>query len=319
MSEVFYAGIDIGGTTAKVGLVDSYGAIIEKTQVKTQKNGSWKKVVDEYVKPIEGWIKSGKNIAGIGIGAPGAFDKNKRMLVTCVNIPELKDAPIISYIEEKFNIPVIGDNDATCAAVGEHVFGAGVKFENFLFITVGTGVGSGLILNNSVFRGRDGFAGEFGHMTVVPDGLLCSCGNRGCIECYSSATAIINNIKSGIKRGTVTSYSDVEIEDIDARMVFTKAQAGDKHSISAVDNAAKHLGMVIGSTINLLNLDAVIIGGGVAQAGNYFIDRIKFYCEQTAWKSFMDNLPIIPANLLNDAGILGAASLIIEDKHEKSV
>ena len=317
MSDFFYAGIDIGGTTAKVGLVDNYGSIIEKTQVKTLKTGNWKKIIDDYVKPIEGWIKSGKNVVGIGLGGPGAFDKNKKMLVTCVNIPELKDAPIISYLEEKFNLPVMGDNDATCAAAGEHIFGAGKKYENFLFVTVGTGVGGGLILNNSVFRGRDGFAGEFGHMTIVPDGLLCSCGNRGCIESYASATAIINNIKTGIQRGTITTYGDVDLADIDARLIFTKAQAGDKDSINAVDNAAKHLGMIIGSVINLLNMDAVIIGGGVAQAGNYFIDRIKYYCEQTAWPSFMKGLPIISAQLLNDAGIFGAASLIIEAQSEK--
>lgn len=314
MKDKLFAGIDIGGTTAKIGLVDPAGNIIVKTQIETDKSGKWQNLIDNFILPIENWQKEGKNIIGVGIGAPGAFDQNKRALATCVNIPILKEVPFIQYIEDKLKVPVIGDNDATCAAVGEHIFGSGRHYKNFIMITVGTGIGGGIIINDKVYRGRDGYAGELGHIMAVPDGLLCSCGNRGCIETYASATAIINQIKTGIEKGTITSYKNISTDQINAELIFHKAKEGDFDSISAIDNAAKHLGDVIGSFINLLNLDAIIIGGGVAQAGNYFIDKISSYAKQTAWKIFFEEIAILPAKLLNDAGIIGAASLILEEE-----
>lgn len=317
MSEKYYVGIDIGGTTAKIGLVDSYGTIVDKTQVKTQKNLKWEKIIDSFVKPVEDWKDKGYSINGIGIGAPGAFDKNTRMLTNCPNIAELTNVPFVDYISKKLDIQVIGDNDATCAAVGEHVFGAGKKYENFVFVTVGTGIGGGIILNNKVYRGKDGYAGELGHVIAVPDGRECNCGNKGCIERYASATAIIKTITDGIKRGDVTSYSGVNIEDIDAKMIFNRAKDGDIDSINAVDTACRYLGHVMGSVVNLLNLDAVIIGGGVAAAGNYYIEKVDYFLKQVGWISFCKNLKVLPAELLNDAGIIGAASLILEDiKHQ---
>ena len=314
MSNKLFAGIDIGGTTAKIGLVDENGNIVVKTQAKTEKNAHWQAIMNAYIDPIVQWKNEGKEIAGVGVGGPGAFDKNRRVLKTCVNIPPLQNEPIIEYIEQRLNVPAYGDNDATCAAVGEHIFGAGKDFENFVMLTIGTGVGGGIVLNDKVYRGRDGFAGELGHVVAVPGGHLCGCGNRGCIEAYSSATAIINEVRNGIARGSITSYEGIAPETINAQIIFDKAKAGDAASIHAVDNAAAHLGTVIGSFINMLNLDAVIIGGGVAMAGNFFLDKIAFHTKQIAWPLFMENLPILPAKLQNDAGIIGAASLILEEE-----
>ena len=174
-----------------------------------------------------------KEIVGVGVGGPGAFDKNRRVLKTCVNIPPLQNEPIIEYIEQRLNIPAFGDNDATCAAVGEHIFGAGKDFKNFIMLTIGTGVGGGIVLNDKVYRGRDGFAGELGHVVAVPGGHLCGCGNRGCIEAYASATAIINEVRNGITRGSITSYEGIDPETINAQIIFDKAKAGDTVKITA--------------------------------------------------------------------------------------
>ncbi|OHD15105.1 MAG: hypothetical protein A2086_15250 [Spirochaetes bacterium GWD1_27_9] len=310
----FYVGIDVGGTSAKIGLVKSDGSIVEKTQIQTLKTPDWKEIIEEYAKPVEKWLKNGINIKGIGMGTPGFVNKKTGILYNCENIPGLINAPFVSFLKDKFNLPVIADNDATCAAIGEHIFGAGKDFSDFLMVTVGTGVGGGLILNNKVYRGADGFAGELGHIIVVAEGRECSCGNKGCIEAYASATSIIKRIKDGIKKGYIKTYNDVETKEINAKLIFDRAQNGDPYSVDAVDSAARYLGRMLGGLVNLLNLQAIIIGGGVAASGDYFIKKIEFYCHQVAWYMFTKDLKIIPAKLLNDAGILGAASLIIEEQ-----
>ena len=217
-------------------------------------------------------------------------------------------------ITDKFNIPTIADNDATAAAIGEFLFGAGKNFKDFLMVTLGTGIGGGLILNNKVYRGHNGFAGELGHMIIVAEGRDCACGNKGCIERYSSATAIIQFIKDGIKKGFITSYK--KDEPINAQIIFQKAQEGDPHSLQAIDSAARYLGRMLGSIVNLLNIEAIIIGGGIAASGDIFIKKIKFYIDQISWNIFTKDLKVLPAELLNDAGIIGAASLIIEEIKE---
>ncbi|HOJ63378.1 MAG TPA: ROK family protein [Spirochaetota bacterium] len=317
MSDKLYIGIDIGGTSAKIGLVTKNGEIKEKTQVKTIKSAEWKEIIDEYIIPIQKWIEQGYKIEGIGIGAPGFVNKETGTIHNCENIPGLINAPFVKYLEDKFKVKVLADNDATCAAIGEHIFGAGKDFTDFLMVTVGTGIGGGLILNNKVYRGVDSYAGELGHMIVVAEGRECTCGNKGCIEAYASATSIIKRIKDGIKKGYINSYNDVEIKEIDAKLIFDKAEKGDIYSIDAVDSAARYLGRLLGGIVNLLNLQAIIIGGGVSSS-QYFIEKIKFYCIQVAWYSFTKNLKILPAKLWNDAGIIGAASLILEDLLEKS-
>ena len=316
MSEKYFVGIDIGGTSAKIGLVNEKGEIKEKVQVHTIKSQDWVEIIDEFIEPVKKWFDAKLNIKGIGIGAPGFINKNSGILFNCENIPGLMNAPFVNYIKEKFGVPVYADNDATCAAIGEHIFGAGKNFSDFLMVTVGTGIGGGLILNNKVYRGVDGYAGELGHIIVVAEGRECTCGNKGCIEPYASATSIIKRIKDGIKKGYIKSYNDVDSKQIDAKLIFKKAEEdGDPFSIDAIDSAARYLGRLLGGIINLLNLQAIIIGGGVA-VSEYFIEKIKFYCNQVAWYSFTKDLQVIPAKLLNEAGIIGAASLVIEEEEK---
>jgi glucokinase len=313
MRNDYYIGIDIGGTSAKIGLLDYSGIIKEKTQVPTKRTLDWKEIMDDFIKPVKKWIDDGYNVKAIGMGAPGFVNKKTGILYNSENIPGLLNASFLGYVKDKFNLPVFADNDATCAAIAEHMFGSGKEFNDFVLVTIGTGIGAGLILNGSVYRGVDGYAGELGHMIIQDEGRDCTCGNKGCIEAYSSASSIIKSIRDGIRKGYITSYDGINDKDINAKLIFEKAIKGDLHSIDAVDNAARFLGKTLGGVINLLNLEAIILGGGVAESGDFFIKKIWFYLEQTAWFVFTKNLRILPAKLLNDAGIIGAASLAITE------
>ncbi len=315
MPSEYYIGLDIGGTSAKIGLVSRDGKIVEKTMVDVIKNADWQTVVDEFIKPAFKW-KEKYPVKAIGIIAPNFYNHQDGLFYNCINIPVLSEVPFVKYISEKLSIPSFADNDATAAAAGELLFGSGKNYRDFMLVTLGTGVGGGLILNEKIYRGFNGYAGEFGHMIIVPEGRECNCGNRGCVEVYTSATAMIKSIQNGIKKGFITSYD--KNEKITARLIFEKAiNEGDVHSMQVIDSAARYLGRALGSVVNLLNLEAIIIGGGVASSGDYFIDKIRFYTEQTAWKLFTRDLKIVPAQLLNDAGIIGAASLAIEEIIEK--
>ncbi len=321
MAKKCYVGIDVGGTSAKIGLVDLDGAIIQKEAVQTLNSPDWQTIIDEMLIPVSKWVDEKDSdghklysIKGIGIGTPGFVNKKTGILYNSENIPGLINAPFVPYIAEKFNVPVYADNDATCAAIAEHLFGAGKDFSDFLMVTVGTGIGGGLILDNKVYRGVNGFAGELGHIIVVAEGRECTCGNKGCIESYASATSIIKRIKEGIKKGYIKTYNDVD--NINAKVIFEKAKEGDPYSIDAIDSAARYLGRMLGGLVNLLNVGAIIIGGGVS-VEDYFIKKIEFYVNQVAWFMFTKDLKVIPAKLMNDAGIIGAASLVIDGEKNR--
>jgi glucokinase len=311
-------GIDIGGTSAKIGLVSENGQVIEKANVPTLKISDWKKIIGEYLKPVLNWIESGNKIIGIGIGIPGFYNIRTKLIYNCQNIPGLIEAPIIEYMNDKLKIPIFVDNDATSAALGEQIFGIGIKFRNYLMITLGTGIGGGLVLNNEIYRGHNGYAGEFGHIAVEPDGRICTCGKKGCIEAYASATAIIKMIKEGIDQGLTKNY--LKDEKLTGKLIFEKAKAGDDFSVKIIDKAIKYLGIALGSAVNLLNIEAVIIGGGLAKEGEEFINRIRKECIASSWKMFTNDLQIVQSSLLDNAGVLGAVSLVVEGlKNRKSV
>jgi glucokinase len=313
MNENCYAGIDVGGTSAKIGIVNEKGEIVEKTQVPTRQTKNFKAILDDFIKPIHKWIDGGLPLRAVGVGTPGYANKKTGCMFGCENIPGFVNQPVLSYLKSKFDIPVFLDNDATCATIGEHLFGAGREFTDYILVTIGTGIGGGIILNDRIYRGFDGYAGEIGHMLIQAEGRDCTCGNYGCIEPYSSASSIIKRIKDGIKKGYITTYGDVVPEEINAKIIFEKAGKGDVYSMEAVDSAARYLGWMIGSAVNLLNPEAILIGGGVAASGDFFIGKVKKYADQVAWHTFTENLKILPAKLLNDAGIMGAASLAISE------
>lgn len=292
----------------KVGVVDSTGVIVARESVAVDPRASFRVTMDSIVTCLEGTLRAtGRQLAGIGVGTPGFTDKDSGVLVEgCRNIPNLQGNSIKSHLEGVFRVPTVVDNDATSAAAGELLFGVGRKYRDFVLITLGTGVGGGLVLDGRVYRGARGFAGEIGHTCVDPNGLWCNCGSRGCLEQYASATAIIRLYREkSMKRGGTPP------ETMTARQVFDAAAAGDTCAADAIEGAAEKIAQSFGTLLNTLNLEACVIGGGVSQAGEAIVAPVRRHLPDYAWP-LLAGADIVLAELGNDAGILGAAAGVLD-------
>ena len=311
MIQQLVAGIDIGGTNTVFGLVDSLGNIVFKETVSTEHFPIPENLVAEVCEHIKKYflLFEGKyELAGIGIGAPnGNYFKG-----TIEFAPNLKwkgIIPLAKLVEERLNCKTILTNDANAAAIGEMIFGAAKGMRNFIFITLGTGLGSGIVVNGEMVYGHDSFAGEIGHVIMFPDGRQCGCGRKGCLETYCSAT--------GIKR----TYSDLlmshhgkpgmETMVADAKYIYDKAKAGDKEAIEAFDYTGNILGLALANSIAYTSPEAIFLFGGLALAGDFIFKPTIESFEKNLLHIYKNKIKILPSKLKeNEAAILGAASLI---------
>lgn len=305
------AGIDFGGTSAKIGLVERTGRILARAQLTMDARESFEGIVEPVARALRGLLAQeapGRTLAAIGIGTPGFIDKAQGMLLGgCNNIPSLQRRSVQQYLAAAFNVPAFADNDATSAAAGELAFGAGRSFSNFVLITVGTAIGGGLVMGGRVHRGWRGFAGEIGHMCVNRDGLWCNCGSRGCFEQYASGTAIARVYSEKLrKRG------DDPGDSPSARDVVQRAREGDHCARDALEEAGAWIAQAFGTLLNVLDLEACIIGGGVSDAGEILLEPIRRHLPDHCWPQVGNGVKVIAAELRNDAGILGAAAQAYE-------
>jgi glucokinase len=307
----FAAGIDFGGSSAKVALVDRSGRIASKDSLVMNPRETFEGIVE----PVAGCLRelvrkqgAEDRLVTIGIGTPGFIDKNEGVLLGgCENIPSLQHRSVQQYLAESFAVPAYAENDATAAAAGELAFGAGRNFSHFVLITIGTAIGGGLVMEGKVMRGSRGFAAEIGHLCVNPGGLRCVCGSRGCFEQYASGTAIATNYVAKIrKRGRAHD------EKTTSRDVVDKARAGDRLAIDVLEEAGKWIAQAFGSMLNLLDLEACIVGGGVSEAGELLLEPIRRHLPDHCWPQIYNGVKVVAADLRNDAGILGAAALAFE-------
>ncbi|MFS1514816.1 ROK family glucokinase [Chengkuizengella sp. SCS-71B] len=311
MSEQIYIGIDLGGTTVKVGICDSKGKLIQTYEGPTESEGGYEQVTDNittYVKKIvEDSTFSWDNVAGIGAGIAGFVDKNG-LVKRAANLG-WDNVQVKEILEEKTGKPVTVNNDANVAALGEVWSGAGVGVSDVICYTLGTGVGGGIIIENKIHQGFNGMAGEIGHMSVVPDleAIQCGCGQKGCLETVSSATGIIRMAKDAVERGERTSLS--LLDNITAKDVFDAARVNDEVSIRIVKRAAYYLGRSMSMLAFVLNPQRFIVGGGVSKAGDILFDQIRENFEKFTPDAIKEGVDIVPATLGNDAGIVGAAGL----------
>lgn len=310
-------GIDVGGTNVKIALVDGEGKIIYSNSVPTYAQMGYEYTVNNIKQAIRDLMKEtntdAKEIEGIGFDFPGQVDYKTGVVKLAPNIPGWVNVPIAQMIEEEFNIPTRIDNDVRCATLGELKFGAGKGCENFVCITVGTGIGSGLVINGQLVRGAANAAGEIGHIKLqMNGGPICGCGDTGCLEAFASGPSIVAMAQEYLKGGKSTKFREMAGADgeITPYIVAKAAEAGDPVAKRIFEIVGTYIGMGLVSVINLLNPEKVIIGGGVAAAGDLLLDPIRKTIKERAMVVAGNSVEIVPAELGNSAGVIGASMLV---------
>lgn len=312
-------GIDIGGTNIRFGVVDEAGNITVRKRAKTEAGEGFGRILGKLERGISSLSKKvfegGHTLKGVGIGVPGIISPKEGIVRFSPNLPGWVDAPLRDAVASFTSVPVVIENDANAYALGEATYGAGRGVGSLLCITLGTGVGGGIILDGGIWRGADGMAGEVGHITADPRGPLCQCGNSGCLERYSSATALIERAVQALVKGKKSTLSEMYRHDpssITPEALANAAKNGDRLAISMYRDVGKYLGIVSAGIINLLNIDRIIIGGGLAGSWELFIGPLKREIEVRAFTIPARRCEVVQGALGDDAGILGAASLVLK-------
>ncbi len=298
--------MDCGGTYIKAALVDCDGNIMHRKKCSTEAKKGMRAVVKNLASIAQAFAAEYK-IAGVAVGMAGAIDFKNGILLQSPNFADSENFPLKAELEKELALPVFLENDANAYAMGEKWVGAGRSFSSLLCLTIGTGVGGGIILNNELWRGVDGTAGELGHITIYPNGLKCNCGNRGCLEAYISAAGIIRIAKKAMaeKRDTILRYE----QNITPQLVYEAALCGDSAAAEIWREIGRILGIALATFINIFNVEAIIIGGGIASAFDFFIESAKLEMMKRAFKIPAGRIKLLKAELGDDAGILGAAYL----------
>lgn len=314
MSENIYIGVDLGGTAIKVGICSEEGKLLQTYEGPTEADKGAETLIDNIERYVRHIVEQSEydwdQVKGVGAGVAGFTNVREGIIILAPNVG-LRDFHIRKILEDRLGKPVMIDNDANVAALGEAWGGAGEGIENCVCYTLGTGVGGGIIINGKIYQGFSGLAGELGHISVVPDleAIQCGCGKIGCLETVSSATGIIRMGKDAVGRGERTTLSLVE--SITAKDVFDAAKAGDEVSIRIVNRAAYYIGKSLAAVALVLNPELFIIGGGVSKAGDILFDEIRRVFAELTPEPTQAGLRIVPATLGNDAGIVGAAGLFL--------
>jgi glucokinase len=304
MVKKFIIAIDLGGTNLKCALLDSQLKIKAKNSFTTKSFDNKTKLINGISNSVSDFMLSQgltKNtIFGVGIGLPGPVDSKKGIVHFLPNIPGWKEVPLKKILEKKIKLPIFVDNDAKLMTIAEHRVGAAKKFQNALCLTLGTGVGGGLIINGSLYRGNDNAAGELGHIPLNEEGPLCGCGGKACLERYVGNAVILKKAYKLFKK-------NITLEEI--------SQMAKHNNIKAIKfwkSVGEKLGLGLSGIVNLLNLDVIVIGGGVSDAGKILFDSIKQAITLRAMSVQSKRVKIFKAKLGNEAGVIGAGLLVKE-------
>lgn len=316
----YYIGVDLGGTNVRSGLVSHDGEVSQVDKRALERNRGRDIAIGNIVKSIRQVIDaSGQpdQIGRIGIGSPAPLDVYKGIITFPVNLPELHNTPIKGILEKEFRIPVYLDNDANVAAIGEHWKGAGQGTRHFICLTLGTGIGGGIISHGQVLRGFLGHAAEIGHMSIEHDGPECVCHNRGCLELYASATAIAKRTKNRlIQENPTTLIKELVQKDysqITAEIVYQAAKAGDAFAIEVFRETGYFLGAGVASLLALFNPEIVAIGGGVAAAGDLLLKPAAEVLDERRWvHKKLNPAPLVVCQLGDHGPLIGAAKMAMD-------
>lgn len=305
-------GIDIGGTTVKMGLFSESGTLKEKWEIKTRTEENGKNIIPDIAKKVNEHMKENnltcENVIGLGVGVPGAVLEFAKVN-ECVNLG-WGSVDVAKELSELTGCPVKVTNDANAAALGEIWMGAASDYNSAVMITLGTGVGGGIIIDGKIVDGSHGYGGEIGHMTVDPfDDRVCNCGKTGCLELYASATGIVYETKKALEVSDKPS-SLRELDEVTSKDIFDAAKEGDTFAKEQVENLGRKLAIATGNIALMVDPEVFVIGGGVSKAGQIILDEIgKYYKKYTFGKA--QETKFVLATLGNDAGIYGAASLML--------
>lgn len=310
-------GIDLGGTTIKFGILTLEGEVQEKWAIETNTLENGRHIVSDIVESLKHRLSlyglTKDDFLGIGMGSPGAVDRTSKTVTGAFNLNWADTQEVGSVIEKEVGIPFFIDNDANVAALGERWVGAGANNPDVVFVTLGTGVGGGVIADGNLIHGVAGAGGEIGHMIVDPEnGFTCTCGNKGCLETVASATGVVRVARQLTEQYEGSSAIKAAIDNGDtvtSKDIFIAAEDGDKFANSVVERVSRYLGLAAANISNILNPDSVVIGGGVSAAGEFLRSRVEKYFVTFAFPQVKKSTKIKIAELGNDAGIIGAASL----------
>ncbi|EHJ51905.1 ROK family glucokinase [Streptococcus macacae] len=310
-------GIDLGGTSIKFGILTENGEVQEKWAIETNILEGGKHIVPDIIASIKHRLELYRlpksDFIGIGMGSPGVVNRDNKTVTGAYNLNWDETQDVGAAIEEELNIPFAIDNDANVAALGERWVGAGDNQPDVVFMTLGTGVGGGIIADGNLIHGVAGAGGEIGHIIVeTKDGFECTCGNKGCLETVASATGVVRLARQLAEAYEGSSEIKAAVDNGDAvtsKDIFVAAAAGDKFADSVVEKVSFYLGLATANISNILNPDSVVVGGGVSASGEFLRSRIEKYFEEFAFPQVKQSTKIKIAELGNDAGIIGAASL----------
>ncbi len=318
MTEKWLVGVDLGGTTTKIAFLNKYGELLHKWEIPTDKSENGKNIIVNIAKAIDKKLEeldhSKDKLVGIGMGAPGPVDMAKGIIYEAVNLGWDKNTPLKDLLEMETGLSAVIDNDANCAALGEMWKGAGDGAKDLVCVTLGTGVGGGVITNGDVVHGVKGAGGEIGHITVVPEGgFQCNCGKTGCLETVASATGVVRLANKKLDSSEEASMlRDIRDEQgtISAKNIFDAAREDDGLALEVIDQLAFYLGLSLANLGNGLNPEKIVIGGGVSKAGEILLKPVVKFFEKFSFPTVRTSTNLSIATLGNDAGVIGAAWLV---------
>ncbi|MBQ5509304.1 MAG: ROK family protein [Muribaculaceae bacterium] len=322
MAKPYVIGIDMGGTNTAFGIVDARGTVIASSSIKTGKHSKIEDYIDELYQELHRLIVANDaegKINGIGIGAPNA-NYFTGVIEDGVNLPWPTPIPLADLITKKFGIPCLITNDANAAAIGEMTYGAARGLKDFIMITLGTGVGSGIVVNGQMVYGHDGFAGELGHVIMKRNnGRVCGCGRTGCLEAYCSATGVARTAREFLEiRNDESLLRDYDIESITSKDVYDCAVKGDKLAIDIFNYTGTILGEALADFVTFSSPEAFVIFGGLTKSGDYIMNPIREAFDKNIMKVFKGKVKILISELKeSDAAVLGASALGWEIKEEQ--
>lgn len=311
MTQIAYAGVDVGGTFVKIGLVAKEGKILNQTQIPTEAEKPAEEMLKRAAKTIRQLVEGQSNceLRAAGIGTAGSVHVEKGILYEAPNMPNWKDVPIGEILSNALGVPVFVDNDANAAAWGEYGYGAGRGSQYMLLVTLGTGVGGGLVLDGKPYRGAIDAGGEFGHTSIDYEGWICSCGCKGCVEAYVGTKGILRQVREGLESCPDSLLAEIDPDKIMPVDVSQAADQGDILALRVLEQTGIYLGYGLANAVNLLNIQRVVVGGGVARAGDKILKPAFKSMQANSLRVLGEIVDLVPAQLSNSAGLVGAAWL----------